>query len=111
MMVAGQTGAQQASTTPADLVIKNAIVMTASHGTIEHGYVWVHAGKIAGVGATVNAPSSATVVDATGMWLTPGIIDPHSHSAQDSEVSSHSARNRHMPRGLRWRTDCHTTRL
>ena len=68
--------AQQASTSPADLVIKNATVMTASHGTIEHGSVWVHAGKIAGVGATVNAPVSAAVMDATGMWLTPGIIDP-----------------------------------
>jgi imidazolonepropionase-like amidohydrolase len=77
--------AQQAP--PADLVIKNATVMTASHGTIEHGAVWVHAGKIAGVGATVSAPASATVVDATGQWLTPGIIDPHSHSALDGDVN------------------------
>ena len=68
-------------------MIKNATVMTASHGTIENGSVWVHEGKIAGVGATVNAPSSATVVDATGMWLTPGIIDPHSHSALDSDIN------------------------
>jgi imidazolonepropionase-like amidohydrolase len=72
---------------PADLVFKNATVMTASHGTIEHGAVWVHAGKIAGVGAEVNAPGSATVVDASGLWLTPGIIDPHSHSALDSDVN------------------------
>ena len=54
---AASTKAQQASSAPADLVIRNTIVMTASHGTIEHGSVWVHAGKIAGVGATVNAPS------------------------------------------------------
>ena len=72
---------------PADLVFKNATVMTASHGTIEHGSVWVHAGKIAGVGATVSAPASATVIDATGLWLTPGIIDPHSHSALDNDVN------------------------
>src|SRR5207302_4339414 len=51
------------------------------------GAVWVHAGKIAGVGESVNAPSSATVVDAAGMWLTPGIIHPHSHSALDSDVN------------------------
>jgi imidazolonepropionase-like amidohydrolase len=70
-----------------DLVIKNATVMTASHGTIQNGSVWVHAGKIAGVGATVNAPASAVVIDATGLWLTPGIIDPHSHSALDSDVN------------------------
>ncbi|HVT99432.1 MAG TPA: hypothetical protein VHE33_18155, partial [Acidobacteriaceae bacterium] len=75
------------SAPPADIVIRGATVMTASHGTIEHGAVWVHAGKIAGVGATVDAPASATVVDGTGLWLTPGIIDPHSHSALDSDVN------------------------
>ena len=77
--------AQQAA--PTDLVLKNATVMTASHGTIEHGSVWIHAGKIAGVGATVSAPASAVIVDATGKWLTPGIIDPHSHSALSSDVN------------------------
>ena len=76
--------AQQA---PVDLVLKNATVMTASHGTIEHGSVWVHGGKIAAVGATVDAPASAIVVDATGKWVTPGIIDPHSHSALSSDVN------------------------
>ena len=75
-----------AQTSP-DLVIKNATVMTASHGTIEHGSVWVHNGKIAGVGATVDAPTSANVIDATGKYLTPGIIDPHSHSALGSDVN------------------------
>ena len=76
-----------AQQTPADLVFKNATVMTASHGTIQHGSVWVHAGKIAGVGTTVSAPASAAIVDATGLWLTPGIIDPHSHSALDNDVN------------------------
>jgi imidazolonepropionase-like amidohydrolase len=77
----------QTSTTPTDLVIKNATVMTASHGTIQHGTVWVHNGKIAGVGATVSAPAGATVVDATGKYVTPGIIDPHSHSALGDDVN------------------------
>src|SRR6201996_250514 len=77
----------QSATPPQDLVFKNATVMTASHGTIQNGQVWVHAGKIAAVGAAVNAPGSAAVVDASGMWLTPGIIDPHSHSALDSDIN------------------------
>lgn len=72
---------------PADIVFRGATVMTASHGTIEHGAVWIHDGKIAGVGTTVSAPQTATVVDATGLWLTPGIIDPHSHSALDGDVN------------------------
>jgi imidazolonepropionase-like amidohydrolase len=57
---------EQASSPPQDIVFKNATVMTASHGTIEHGSVWVHAGKIAGVGTSVNAPADAVAVDATG---------------------------------------------
>jgi imidazolonepropionase-like amidohydrolase len=71
----------------ADLVIKNATVMTASHGTIDRGSVWVHQGKIAGVGVTVSAPADAKVIDATGKFLTPGIIDPHSHSALGDDVN------------------------
>ena len=78
---------QAATSAPADIVLRNATVMTASHGTISPGSVWVHAGKIAAVGATVNAPASATIVDATGKFVTPGIIDPHSHSALDSDVN------------------------
>ena len=77
----------QPASPPPDLVLRNATVMTASHGTIEHGSVWVHAGKIAAVGATVDAPASAVVVDATGKWVTPGIIDPHSHSALSNDVN------------------------
>jgi imidazolonepropionase-like amidohydrolase len=36
-------------------------------------------GKIAAVGATVDAPSDALVVDGAGKYVTPGIIDDHSH--------------------------------
>src|SRR3984957_7991321 len=82
-----QQAASSQQTPPVDLVIKNATVMTASHGTIEHGSVWVQGGKIGGVGATVSAPAGAVIVDATGLWLTPGIIDPHSHSALDGDVN------------------------
>jgi imidazolonepropionase-like amidohydrolase len=70
-----------------DFVIHDATVMTASHGTIPHGSVWVHEGKIAGVGATVKAPADAIVIEASGKYVTPGIIDPHSHSALDSDVN------------------------
>ncbi|WP_447763533.1 amidohydrolase family protein [Sphingopyxis panaciterrae] len=62
-----------------DLVIVNARVMTVTHGTIEQGSVWVHDGKIAGVGKRVSAPADAEIVDAGGRYLTPGIIDGHSH--------------------------------
>jgi imidazolonepropionase-like amidohydrolase len=72
---------------PHDIVIANATVMTVTHGTLEHASVWVHDGKIAGFGPTVSSPADAVKVDATGKFLTPGIIDPHSHSALDSDVN------------------------
>ena len=77
----------QSAATPVDLVIKDATVMTATRGTLAHGSVWVHAGKIAAVGESVSAPAGAAIVDARGKYLTPGIIDPHSHSALDNDVN------------------------
>ena len=70
-----------------DVVIKNAIVMTATHGNLKNGSVYIKDGKIAAVGASVDAPSSATVIDAGGKYLTPGIIDSHSHLALDDDVN------------------------
>jgi len=72
---------------PADVVIQNATVMTVTHGTIPNGSVWIHNGKIAGVGASVNAPAGALTIDAAGKYVTPGIIDPHSHSALGNDVN------------------------
>jgi len=75
------------SNTPSDVVIQNATVMTVTHGTIQHGSVWMHNGKIAGVGATVSAPAGAKTIDAAGKFVTPGIIDPHSHSAIGDDIN------------------------
>jgi imidazolonepropionase-like amidohydrolase len=84
----GIAAAVQAQTAPPhDIVISNATVMTVTHGTLEHASVWIHDGKIAGFGPTVSAPTDAVKVDASGKFLTPGIIDPHSHSALDSDVN------------------------
>ena len=70
-----------------DVLIKNAIVMTVTHGNIQNGSVYIKNGKIAAVGTNVNAPSSATVIDAGGKFVTPGIIDSHSHIALDDDVN------------------------
>jgi imidazolonepropionase-like amidohydrolase len=69
-----------------EVLIKNATIMTASHGVIEGGSILIRDGKIAAVGknSEVQAGSNARVIDATGMYVTPGLIDAHSHSALDS---------------------------
>jgi imidazolonepropionase-like amidohydrolase len=61
------------------VLITNATVLTATGERIERGSVLMRDGKIAAVGAAVQAPADATVVDGTGKWVTPGIIDAHSH--------------------------------
>src|SRR5207237_4073444 len=73
--------AAQAASGSGDVVIKNATVLTVTKGTIKNGSVLIHNGKIAEVGQTVNAPAGATVIDASGKFVTPGIIDSHSHIA------------------------------
>ena len=60
-------------------LIRNATILTAAGPAIEGGSVLLQNGKVAAVGATVNAPADAVVIDGTGKWVTPGIIDTHSH--------------------------------
>lgn len=79
--------AQQAIPAKGDVVIKNATLLTVTHGRVEHGSVYVKDGKIAAFGANVQAPAGATVIDAGGKYVTPGIIDSHSHMALDSDVN------------------------
>jgi imidazolonepropionase-like amidohydrolase len=78
---------QSEATAGHDILIKNAIVMTVTHGNITNGSIYIKDGKIAAVGGTVNAPASATVIDAGGKYLTPGIVDSHSHIALDDDVN------------------------
>jgi imidazolonepropionase-like amidohydrolase len=49
--------------------------------------VYVKDGKIMAFGTTVNAPANVTVIDGEGKYVTPGIIDPHSHMALDNDVN------------------------
>jgi imidazolonepropionase-like amidohydrolase len=77
---APQTGTQ-------DVVIKNGTLLTITHGKIEGGSVLIHNGKIAVYGKTVNAPANAQVIDATGKFVMPGIIDSHAHMALDGDVN------------------------
>jgi imidazolonepropionase-like amidohydrolase len=61
------------------VLIRNATVLTAAGDRIEGGSVLMRDGRIAAVGANVEVPAGVTVVDGTGKWVTPGIIDAHSH--------------------------------
>ena len=71
------------------IVIQNATIMTVSQGTVK-GSVVVKDGKIAEVGEKVLVPQGATVIDASGQYVIPGIIDCHSHIAVDGSVNEGS---------------------
>src|SRR4051794_30164787 len=60
-------------------VIRNATILTAAGPAIERGAILLQNGKIVAVGPTVNAPADAVTIDASGKWVTPGVIDTHSH--------------------------------
>ena len=63
------------------LAITNGKVLTITRGTIDRGTVLIDDGKIVAVGPDVEVPKGAEVIDARGKWVTPGLIDAHSHVA------------------------------
>ncbi len=76
----------QAQSGANETLIKNATIMTASHGTIQNGSILIRNGKVVAVDKAdrVKASPNAKVIDATGMYVTPGFVDAHSHTALDS---------------------------
>jgi imidazolonepropionase-like amidohydrolase len=65
-------------------LIKNATVLTVTKGTLQNTDVLLQNGKIAQIGKNLTAPAGAQVIDATGKYVMPGIIDPHSHMMADA---------------------------
>ncbi len=70
-----------------DLVIKNATIMTVTNGTIDGGSIWIHNGKIKGVGKQIKTPRDVRIIDATGYYVIPGIIDSHSHMGIEGGIN------------------------
>lgn len=83
VVAAAAAGVSSAET----ILIRNATVLTVTKGTVDNGSVLIENGKIAAIGKNVHAPADATVVDATGKYLMPGIIDCHSHTAIEGGVN------------------------
>ena len=61
------------------IVIKGGTVVTVAGETIQDGMVLVEGDKIAAVGRGLPIPEGAAVTDASGCWVTPGLIDAHTH--------------------------------
>ncbi len=81
---AQEVSAQRREANAQETLIRNATVLTVSHGTLQNADVLLRGGKIAAVGQNLKAAASARVIDATGKFVMPGIVDCHSHSMLDA---------------------------
>ena len=70
--------------------IQNATLITITDGIIENGDVLIIDGVITGIGTNLSAPLGVKVVNGSGKYVMPGIIDAHSHL---NTVSTNEARN------------------
>ena len=61
------------------VLIRNATILTAAGPELRWASILFLEGKIVAVGTEVSAPAGTSVVDGSGKFVTPGIIDAHSH--------------------------------
>ena len=61
------------------IAITGGTVNTITNGVIERGTLLIENGKISAVGADLPIPENAEVIDASGCYVMPGLIDCHTH--------------------------------
>ncbi len=64
-----------------DLVLKGGTVLTITKEKIENGTVVIQKGKITALGKDIKIPAGIKVIDVTGKYVMPGLIDSHTHIA------------------------------
>lgn len=69
------------------IALINGKLYTMEQGVIEQGTVLMDHGKIAAVGAEVEIPADAQIIDVAGRIVTPGFIDAHTHMGIDEEIN------------------------
>src|SRR5215213_6298990 len=54
------------SSVATETLIRNATILTVSHGTLQNSDILIRGGKIAAIGQNLTAPTGARALDATG---------------------------------------------
>ena len=63
----------------APVVLTGATIFDGAGGRIDNGEVALANGKVVAIGRGIARPAGATIIDARGKWITPGLIDVHTH--------------------------------
>jgi imidazolonepropionase-like amidohydrolase len=61
------------------VAIRNATIVTVSSATVQNGTIVFSNGIITAIGTTVDVPAGAMVIDGTGLFVYPGMIDSGSN--------------------------------
>ena len=61
------------------IAVTNGTVLTITNGILEQGTALVENGTIKAVGTDIPIPEGAKIIDAKGGYITPGLIDCHTH--------------------------------
>lgn len=69
------------------VLIRNGTLLTIADGVKQQTDLLIRNGMIAAIGKGLSVPSGGTVIDATDMYVMPGIIDAHSHIAVSGPVN------------------------
>ena len=62
-----------------DMLIENATILDGVGHRLNHASLLLRDGKISQVGEQIEAPAKVVTIDAKGRYVTPGLIDVHSH--------------------------------
>ncbi len=61
------------------IAIENGRLVTITGGIIDSGVLLIEGATIKAIGKDISIPGEAEIIDATGKWIMPGMIDAHSH--------------------------------
>ena len=67
------------ATVASPVLIRGATILTGTGARIDAGDVLLVDGRIEAVGHDLSAPAGTRIIEANGRWVTPGLIDIHSH--------------------------------
>ena len=77
---AGEAFASRYQPLPSETtLIRGATILTGTGERLDNADILLVDGKISAIGPSLADDAATEVVDATGLWVTPGIIDVHSH--------------------------------